>query len=205
MARRRAGRRPGKQDTRAAILEAARVAFAAHGYDAASIRRIAADADVDPALVHHYFGTKEELFHAVVNPPISPGSLFPKVFTGDRATIPDRLLRTFLDVWESPVTGPPFIALLRGGVTNRLSSRLMREFFVQQIQRRLLRSANDTGLSPAEIPLRSSLVASQLLGLVLARYIIQIEPLATASHDQVVAAIGPTLQRYLFGELGLPA
>ena len=203
MMRRRVGRRPGKQDTRQAILGAARVAFAAQGYDAASIRRIAAAADVDPALVHHYFGTKEELFHAVVNPPIDPGSVFPKVFTGDRAGTPERLLRTFLDVWESPVTGPPFIALVRGGVTNPLSSRLMREFFIRQIQRRLLRSADETGMAPAEVPLRSSLVASQLLGLVLTRYIIRLEPLASASHDQVVAAIGPTLARYLFGDLAI--
>src|SRR5436305_15244061 len=89
----RTGRRPGNQDTREAILAAAREAFADRGFDRASIRAIATGAGVDPALVHHYFGTKEELFLATVNAPIDPGDIIPKVLEGDRDGAPERLLR----------------------------------------------------------------------------------------------------------------
>src|SRR2546430_13486874 len=102
----RTGRRPGNQDTREAIVEAARQAFAERGFDRASIRSIAASAGVDPALVHHYFGTKDELFLATVNAPINPNELLPQVLTGDRDELPERLIRTFLSVWGHPVSGP---------------------------------------------------------------------------------------------------
>ncbi len=197
---RRTGRRPGKQDTREAILVAARVVFAEQGYEGASIRQIARDAAVDPALVHHYFGTKEELFKSVVQPPVDVAEVFPKIFAGDRDGIPERLLRTFLGVWESPVTGPAFLALVRGAVTNRLSGRLVREFFTHNIQRRLMRTP-ETGIDPAEVPLRASLVASQMFGLALTRYVFRFEPLASASTETVVAAVEPTLARYLWGDL----
>ena len=197
---RHTGRRPGKQDTRTAILSAARAVFGESGYDRASIRRIARDAGVDPALVHHYFGTKDELFRAVVKTPVDPATILPKIFTEPVEDIPERLLRTFLSAWESPVTGPGFLALLRGSIANRVSGRLAREFFVHQIQRALLR-AEIPGLDPAEVPLRSTLVASQLFGLALTRYVLGFEPLASASHDTVVAAVGPTLGRYLTGDV----
>jgi AcrR family transcriptional regulator len=195
----RSGRRPGKQDTRAAILAAARVAFAEEGYDGTSIRRVAADAGVDPALVHHYFGPKEALFRAVVAAPLDPGTIMPSILAGDREGIPERLLRTFLAAWESQTTGPGFRALIRSAVSNRVSNRLVREFFTQQVQRRL--RTLDSGIVADEIPWRSSLVASQLFGLAMTRYILELPPLAQASHGEVVAAIGPTIARYLFGDL----
>jgi AcrR family transcriptional regulator len=200
---RRTGRRPGKQDTREAILAAARTVFANQGYEGASIRQIARDAGVDPALVHHYYGTKEELFRAVVQPPVDIGEVLPKIFAGDREGIPERMLRTFMGVWENPVTGPGFLALVRGAVTNKVSGRLVREFFTHHIQRRLMRTP-ETGIDPAEVPLRSSLVASQMLGLALTRYVFRFEPLASASQDTVVAAVQPTLARYLWGDLTAP-
>src|SRR5256886_17585982 len=112
----RTGRRPGNQDTREAIVEAARKAFAERGYDRASIRAIATSAGVDPALVHHYFGTKDELFLATVQAPMDPAVLLPQGLDGDVKELPERLLRTFLSVGDHPVTGPAAPAPVRSRV-----------------------------------------------------------------------------------------
>src|SRR6266545_3836915 len=111
----RTGRRPGNQDTREAILAAARATFADRGYDRASIRAIATSAGVDPALVHHYFGTKEELFLATVNAPIDPREVIPEILAGSRDEIGERLVRMFVRVWDSP-TGTAAAALLRSAM-----------------------------------------------------------------------------------------
>jgi AcrR family transcriptional regulator len=161
VARRRTGRWPGKQDTRETILAAARQTFAEQGYDAASIRQIAAGAGVDPGLVHHYFGTKEQLFLTVVQPPIDPAVLLPKIFAGGREGIAERLVATFLSVWEGPASGPAFRSLVRGAVCHQLTGRLVREFFATQIVRRVVPEMSPE-IDPAELPLRASLVASQL-------------------------------------------
>ena len=197
---RRSGRRPGSSGAREQILAAAREQFAAGGYEGTSIRAIAAVAEVDPALVHHYFGTKEKLFTAVVAPPADPGELIPQVMAGPVEEVGERVVRMFLTVLESPTTGPGFRALLRGALANELSARLLREFFTRQVVRRL--TAALAGVVPAEeIPARASLVASQIFGMVLMRYLIGLEPIASMDHDQVVAALAPTVQRYLTGEL----
>jgi AcrR family transcriptional regulator len=199
---RRSGRRPGKQDTREAILAAAREVFAERGSDGASIRAIATSAGVDPALVHHYFGTKEQLFTATVQPPIDPAALIPKIIAGGPVEqLGERLVETFLGVWEHPVSGPAFEAVLRGAFANRLSAKLLREFFAVQILRRALHNLG-TIVDPAEVPLRANLIASQLFGLAVIRYVFRFEPLASLPRDAVVATVAPTLQRYLTGELG---
>ncbi|HEX6336052.1 MAG TPA: TetR family transcriptional regulator [Jiangellaceae bacterium] len=200
---RRVGRRPGRQDTRGAILNAARDVFAERGYDGASIRLIATGAGVDPALVHHYFGTKEQLFLAVVQPPVSPAELVPKIVTGDPERLGERLIETFLSVFESPATGPAFEALIRGAFANRLSSTLIREFFAVQVIRRVVRELGDL-VDVAELPLRANLAASQMLGLVATRYIIKFQPIASVSREAVIAAVAPTVQRYLTGDIGAP-
>lgn len=198
---RRSGRRPGKQDTREAILAAAREVFAERGYDGASIRAIATSAGVDPALVHHYFGTKEQLFTATVKPPIDPSELIPKIIAGGPADqLGERLVNTFLGVWEHPVSGPAFEALLRGAFANKVSGRLLREFFAVQILRRALQNLG-TIIDPAEVPLRANLIASQLFGLAVTRYIFRFEPLASLPRETVVTAVAPNLQRYVTGEL----
>ncbi|GAA4576683.1 TetR family transcriptional regulator [Micromonospora coerulea] len=194
---RRTGRRPGKPDTREAILAAARAAFAERGFDAASIRSIATAAGVDPALVHHYFGTKEELFRAAMRVPIDPAALLPTVLAGERDGVGGRLVRTFLGVWDSPA-GTAGVGLLRSAVNNEWTARLMREFLVTQVLRRVL---DHLDLDPAELPLRGSLVATQLLGLAMTRYVIRLEPVASADPETLVAAIGPTVQRYLTGDV----
>ncbi|MET8090944.1 TetR family transcriptional regulator [Micromonospora sp. NPDC005220] len=194
---RRTGRRPGKPDTREAILDAARTAFAERGFDAASIRAIAGTAEVDPALVHHYFGSKDQLFLAAMNFPVDPGQLVPKVLAGDQDAIGERLVRTFLGIWDSPVGGAAQ-ALLRSAVSNEWTARLLREFVTTQVLRRVLENLD---VDPAELPLRGSLVASQMIGLAMMRHVVRLEPVASADPETLVAAVGPTIQRYLTGPL----
>ncbi|HEX6872511.1 MAG TPA: TetR family transcriptional regulator [Micromonosporaceae bacterium] len=193
----RTGRRPGNQDTREAILAAARSAFAERGYDAASIRHIATAANVDPALVHHYFGTKDQLFLAALDAPIDPARLVPQAIAGSQDGVGERLIRMLLSVWDSAAGGPA-AALLRSAVGNETMARMMREFVVNRILKRV---AKDLDLDPVEGPVRANLVATQIGGLVMIRYILKIEPLASAPAEQVVALIGPTVQRYLFDPL----
>jgi AcrR family transcriptional regulator len=193
----RTGRRPGNQDTREAILTAAREAFAERGFDGASIRSIAAGAGVDPALVHHYFGNKDQLFLAAIDAPINPAELLDRVAGGDRADVGDRLVRTLLSVWDSPA-GSAAIALVRSAVGNDAMAKLMRQFIVD----RLVRGAVvRMGVDRAEAPLRATLVASQMAGLIMIRYVLKAEPLASATPDTVAAAIGPTIQRYITGPI----
>ncbi|MGI5181776.1 TetR family transcriptional regulator [Dactylosporangium sp. CA-152071] len=189
----RTGRRPGNQDTRQAILTAAREAFAERGYDGASIRQIATSAGVDPALVHHYFGAKDKLFLATMDAPIDPGEIVPKVFEGDLDGVGERLVRTFLGVWDSPA-GSSAAALFRSAMQHEWSARMLREFLVSQILRRVVAQLK---LDPAEAPKRAALVASQMAGLVMVRYILKIEPMTTMSQDEIVYSVAPTIQRYL--------
>ncbi|GLZ59885.1 MULTISPECIES: TetR/AcrR family transcriptional regulator [Micromonospora] len=194
---RRTGRRPGKPGTREAILDAARAAFAERGFDAASIRAIAGTAEVDPALVHHYFGSKDQLFLAAMNFPVDPGQLVPKVLAGDRDAVGERMVRTFLGVWDSPA-GSAAQALLRSAVSNEWTARLLREFVTTQVLRRVL---DNLDVDPAELPLRGSLVATQMIGLAMMRHVVRLEPVASADPETLVAMVGPTIQRYLTGPL----
>lgn len=194
----RTGRRPGNPDTREAILAAARTAFAERGYDGASVRAIAAAAEVDPALIHHYFGTKEKLFLATMRIPVSPGDLLPQVMEGGREQAGIRLARLILTVYDSPV-GAAGVAMIRTAVGSELGARLLREFIASQILRRLMRLLElDT---QPDGPLRVTLCASQLVGVMVARYVVRVEPLASQPREDIVAAIGPTLQRYLTGDI----
>lgn len=196
----RTGRRPGNQETREAILDAARTAFAERGYDGASIRQIATSAGVDPALVHHYFGAKDRLFLAIMQAPIDPAEFLPQVLAGGVDGLGERLVGMFLGVWDSPA-GNAAAALLRSAVQHEWSARMLRDFLTTQILRRVIKG---TDLDPAEAPLRASLIASQMMGLAFARYIIRIEPLASAPRETVVAMIAPTIQRYLSAPLPAP-
>lgn len=196
---RRTGRRPGNPDTRDSILQAAREAFAERGFDASSIRAIATSAGVDPALIHHYFGSKEQLFKSCMNFPIDPAEVLPQVLAGEPEEIGERLVRFFLRVWDSPA-GVAGVALLRSALSNDWTARLLREFVTTQMIRHVLPKL--TGVDPADAPLRASLVATQMAGLAMVRYVLKLEPLASAPHEVVVAAIGPNLQRYVTGDLG---
>jgi AcrR family transcriptional regulator len=194
---RRSGRRPGNQDTRQSILDAAREVFADKGFDGASIRAIAGEAKVDPALVHHYFGTKDKLFLASMNMPLDPAELVPKALSGPRDEAGERLVRLVLSVWDSPA-GTAAVALFRSAMSNEWTARLLREFVVTQVLRRAIR---ELGLPGEEAGLRSALVASQIAGLAVTRYVLKIEPVASADPETLVRAIGPNVQRYLTGPL----
>lgn len=190
---RRSGRRPGNQDTRASILDAARQVFAERGFDKASIRAIAAEAKVDPALIHHYFGTKDKLFLESMNSPINPAELVPKALEGPREEAGERLVRLVLSVWDSPA-GAAAIAMFRSALSNEWTARLLREFVITQILRR---AVVEMAMDPAEAPIRSALVATQIAGLVTIRYILKVEPVASAPAETLVAAIAPNVQRFL--------
>lgn len=190
---RRSGRRPGNQDTKASILEAARNTFAERGYDKASIRGIAADAGVDPALVHHYFGTKEKLFLATMNAPINPAELIPQALSGPREEAGIRLVRMALNVWDSPA-GTAAVAVFRSALSNEWTARLLREFVITQVLRRAI---GELVIDPAEAPMRSNLVATQVAGLMVTRYVLKLEPAASADAETLALAIGPNVQRFL--------
>jgi AcrR family transcriptional regulator len=190
---RRSGRRPGNQDTRQSILDAARTVFAERGFDKASIRAIATEAKVDPALVHHYFGTKEKLFLASMNAPINPAELIPKALEGPRDQAGERLVRLVLSVWDSPA-GAAAIAMFRSALTNEWTARLLREFVITQILRKAIAELT---MDPAEAPMRSALLATQIAGLVTIRYVLKIEPVASAPAESLVKAMAPNVQRFL--------
>ena len=182
------------------MLAAARAAFAERGYDGASIRGIATAAGVDPALVHHYFGTKDALFLAAVQAPVDPDQLLPEVLAGGPDELGANAVRMLLRVWDGPAR-PAGLALIRSAVGSEWTATLLREFLVAKVIRRVVGSLD---LPPEERDARGSLIASQMVGLVMARYVLRVEPLASASHGSLVAAIGPTLQRYLTGDVELP-
>jgi AcrR family transcriptional regulator len=193
----RSGRRRGSPDTRDSILEAARRLFADKGFDATTVRAIAADAKVDPAMIHHFFGTKEELFRETLQFPIDPVTEIPEIVAGGPDEVGHRLVATFVKIWDSP-TGAVGASLIRSAMSNDWTLRLMREFLTTQIMRRVVAAIE---IDPAEAPLRVSLVASQLAGLAMMRYIIKLEPLASLPSDQVVELVGPNIQRYITGSL----
>jgi AcrR family transcriptional regulator len=197
---RRPGRRPGKPDTREAVLAAARTAFAELGFDGASIRLIAGAAGVDPALVHHYFGSKDKLFLAAVQAPADPAEMLPEVLAGGTAELGGNVVRMLLRVWDGPGRTAG-LALVRSAVGNEWSARMLREFLTAQVLRRVVGTLD---LPPHEADARAALVASQLVGVVMTRYVLRMEPLASASPEELVAAIGPTVQRYLTGDVELP-
>jgi AcrR family transcriptional regulator len=193
---RRTGRRAGDSGTREAILEAARGRFAEHGYDGATIRAIAAEAGVDPALVHHFFGTKEKLFVATMRFPVVPSEILASVAVVDRERLGETIAGIVLGVWETPGLRSQAEALLRSAATNEQAAAMLREFVSSTILR-IVAGAVD----PDDAEYRASLVASQIIGIGVARYLVALEPIASASADDVVAAIAPTLQRYLTGDL----
>ena len=192
----RTGRRPGESGTRDAILEAARREFAQQGYDRTTIRNVARDAGVDPALVHHYFGTKAELFAAAMQLPVNPAELVQTLLAGEPERIGERLIGTFLSIWDHAANRDVFIGLIRSAVTDEHAATMLREFAVRELFGRV---AAALGTQDAE--LRANLVFSQIFGLAIARYILRIEPLASAPGQVVAATVGPTIQRYITGDL----
>jgi AcrR family transcriptional regulator len=192
----RTGRRPGLSGTREAILDAARRAFAEHGYQRATVRGVAELAGVDPALVHHYFGTKQGLFVAAVQLPVNPVEQLSALLADDPELVGQRMIGVFLSVWDLAANNSPLLALVRSAVSDEQAAAMLREFITEEVLGRIAE-----GLGSPDAKLRATLVGSQLVGLMMARYIIRVEPLASAPPAVVAAAIGPTLQRYLTGDI----
>jgi AcrR family transcriptional regulator len=190
------GRRPGPSGTREAIVVAARRQFAERGYDRTSLRSIAAEAGVDPALVSHFFGSKQLLFVGVVEFPFDPAEVLPRVLGGDPETVGIRLAELIVGMLETPEARARITGVVRAAASEPEAARMVRELLMREVW---APAAALLGVDDAE--LRMNLVGSQIVGLVMARYIVGAEPLASLPPDELVGAIGPTLQRYLTAPL----
>ncbi|GAC68690.1 TetR/AcrR family transcriptional regulator [Gordonia soli] len=193
---RRSGRRPGDPDTRSTILDAARELFARNGVDKTSVRAIAADAGVDPALVHHYFGTKNALFLAAVQIPIDPATILEPLASTPVEELGPALVRGILGVWDGE-SQPALIALIKANLSAP-DAGLLRTFVAEIVLGHLRPRVDEPAGSAAS---RTVLAASQIVGLLIMRYVVRLEPLASASRDDLAATVGVTLQRYLTGDL----
>lgn len=189
------GRRPGAPDTRAEVLAAARASFAEKGFRATTIRAVAASAGVDPALVHHYFGTKDDLFLAALEMPVDPREVLAPVVALGPDGAGERLLRTFLSVWDDPEIQVRLLAVVRS-VLSEDGATLLKEGFIPVVVGPVLAQ-----LVADRPDVRVPLVASQVVGLIVTRYLIALPPMATMSAEDVVARIGPVIQHYLTGDL----
>ncbi|PNG18059.1 TetR/AcrR family transcriptional regulator [Streptomyces cahuitamycinicus] len=192
---RRRGRPPRTEsaDTRDRILTAARDEFSEHGYEKTSVRGIAKSAGVDPALVHHYFGTKEQVFEAAITQSFGPALQAPKaVEEGPLDGVGERLARFFFGVWENPATRAPLLAVVRSAVTNETAAAVFRRIIATQVLRRIA-----VRLELPDAELRAELAAAQLVGTAILRYVIKVEPLASADPEQVIARLAPVVQGHL--------
>jgi len=187
----RTGRRPGSGGTKEKILGAARAHFSEVGYEGATIREIAAVAGVDPALISHYFGSKEGVFLAAVEFPADPAEFIPRLLAPGLDGLGERLVRFFLETWDSPA-GSPMLALIRSVVGSEHAAATLREFVSREV---LARIASAIQLDRPQ--LRATLAASQLIGIAMLRYVVKVEPLASARADEVARWAGPVVQRYL--------
>lgn len=178
------------EETRTAILAAARRRFADDGYERATIRAVASDAGIDPSMVMRYYGSKEGLFAAAVDVDLRlpPAAVLPRSGMGEA------LVRHFLSLWEEHGHGTNvLLVLLRSAVTNETAAERVRTIFASQVAA-MLGDAEDG-------PERSALIASQMLGLALSRYVLRLPPLVAMAPEALVGAVGPTIQRYLTAPL----
>ena len=195
---RRRGRRPGGADTRAQLLDAARAEFADRGYEGATVRAIAERAGVDAAMVNHWFGGKEALFTASLDILVDPAMLIKDVLPGPPERLAWRIVPQFLDLWDS-TGGGQMVTLVRSIASHEAAARMMREFIARVILKRVVET-----VAPDQHELRAALAGTQLIGLGVVRYVIRLEPLASADHATVTAAVAPNLQRYLTGDISTP-
>jgi AcrR family transcriptional regulator len=196
----RRGRRSGNDHSREAILLAARKLFAEQGFDGTSLRQVAREASVDPAMVHHFFKGKDELFASSVELPADPEDVLAGVETLDPGARAEALIRAVVRLWEGPAQ-PGLVAFVRGTIGSKAKTALLRETVSRTILSRVMVGVQ----GPAEeVRLRGNLVATQVVGLMLLRYVIRLEPLASADQEEVVRIVAPTIQRYLTGDLDTP-
>ena len=188
-----AGARAGDPATRERILAAARTEFSERGYDRASIRGIARAAGVDSALVHHYFGSKDQVFAAAIELVMAPALDAPAVLARSAAaSMGERLTRFFLGIWENPVSRQPLLAIVRSAVADETAAAVFRRLVTVQLMRRV---ADE--LQGPDRELRVEMAAAQLVGVAMLRHVIKAEPLASADPERIVAMAAPVVQRHL--------
>ncbi|MFF5305626.1 TetR family transcriptional regulator [Streptomyces sp. NPDC013161] len=193
----RRGRPPRTEsaDTRDRILGAAREEFSERGYEKTSVRGIAKAAGVDSALVHHYFGTKEQVFEAAIAVALAPAQNAPDaVVEGPLDGVGERLTRFIFGIWENPATRTPLLAVVRSAVNNEAAAAVFRRLVVSQV---LGRVAARLDLPDGE--LRAELAAAQLVGTAMLRYVIKVEPLASVDVERIIARVAPVVQGHLTG------
>jgi AcrR family transcriptional regulator len=186
----RTGRRAGSSGSREKILAAARSRFATDGYDGASIRGIAGEAGVDPALVRHFFGSKEHLFVEAMEFPLDPAEAMPRLLEAGVDGLGERLATFFFEVWDAPDS--PFVALMRSVTESEKAAQMLRQFISREVFGRLA-----TTLNLDDPQLRASLAGSHLVGLAFMRYVVRLEPVASMDRDRLARYVAPALQRYL--------
>jgi AcrR family transcriptional regulator len=195
-----AGRRPGNVDTKSEIVEAAKRVFAAKGYDGASLRAVAREAEVDPALVHHYFDGKAALFIAAMALPFDPRSVSAHEHPRTSTTSPGAMVITgFLSMWDhAEGTGSSFASCVAGMAASTSVADAMREFVAERVwDRSPVMEGEDVGRTRQ----RRALVASQLMGLAFIRYILRVPPVSTSTPEEIASWAGPTLDRYMVGAI----
>ena len=191
----RPGRRPGHSSTRNQIVRAAREQFAAEGYDRVTLRAIAAQAGVDAALVA-YFGSKRELFDEVISLPFDSRAVMARLLGGDRGRVGERLARFVIETLDDEDQRQRIVGTIRTAAVEADTADMIRDKFTTELLEPLV-----SHLGAGHAPLRAALVMSQILGVCLARHVVGLEDLASASQDELVAALAPTLQRYLVGDI----
>ena len=192
----RTGRRPGASRSRDAILGAARRLFAERGYSATSMRAIGSEAGVDAALIVHFFGTKARLLRESIEWPFDPAAEAERISAHGRRHVGEQLARLVLDTWDREGDRNAILTLLRAATVEPAAAEMMREFMQRELFPPLFEQ-----LAVSDPELRANLASSQLVGLGMARYVLQLEPLASMSKEAVVVWIAPTLQRYLAGRV----
>ncbi|MGO4593301.1 TetR family transcriptional regulator [Leifsonia sp. 2TAF2] len=200
--RRRPGRprkERGAGSARTGILRAAAEEFAERGYEAASLRAIARRAGVDSALVHHYFDGKADLFAATLEAPLRPDRMLEIVLAGPRDAVGESLVRYLLEQLDDEKSARRIVVILRTVLGSGPGTRMVREFLTREVLSKLAALSDEP-----DATLRAELAASQLVGVMMTRYGLQVEPIATAPADELVRRVGPVLQYHLFGAAGTP-
>jgi AcrR family transcriptional regulator len=197
--RRRRGRprkERGAASTRTAIVRAAAEEFTERGYEAASLRAVARRAGVDSALVHHYFGDKADLFAATLEAPLRPDRVLDVVLGAPRDAVGETLVRYLLTQLEDERAAARMVLILRTVLSSGPGTRMLREFLTREVFARLAALANAD-----DAQLRADLAASQIVGVMMTRYALKLEPIASADPDELARRVGPVIQWHLFGDV----
>jgi AcrR family transcriptional regulator len=187
------GRRPGSPDTRAQILDIARRRFLAEGYRAVTLRSVAAEVGVDVALVSYFFGSKKGLFGAALALTANPAELLLTALPGDRATLPERVLRTLVTTWDDPERGAQLRAMATALVAEPEVARLFREVLEREIIDRVAEH-----IGGADASRRAAAFGAHMAGLVFTRYVLEVQPIASMSVDEIVRHLAPGLRAVLY-------